>query len=74
MEAWEQWREMAREVEKGAWAAAKEGCLRTSVSRYYYAAYQAATALLLYRKLTPPQNREAWNHDTTPLLIREQGL
>ena len=54
MEDWELWREMAQESEKGPWAAEKEVCLRTSASRYYYTAYQAVTALLLYRRVTPP--------------------
>ena len=43
--------------------------MRSSVSRAYYAAYQAVTAILLYHKMTPPDRREAWNHDATPELI-----
>ena len=44
---------------------------RSSASRYYYAAYQAVSGLLLYTNptLNPPANREAWNHAETPLLI-----
>lgn len=40
--------------------------------RYYYAAYQAVTALLLYRGLTPPTGREAWSHEETPTLLQDQ--
>ena len=72
MEAWEQWRELAAESERAARNAAQDHCLRSSVSRYYYGCYQAVTALLLYRRLTPPINREAWSHDMTPINLREQ--
>jgi len=72
MDAWQLWQEMAAESERAARNAAQDHCLRSSVSRYYYAAYQATTALLLYRKLTPPVNREAWSHDMTPIILREQ--
>lgn len=47
------------------------GEVRSSASRAYYAAYQAATALLLYHGLTPPEGREAWSHETTPELVRQ---
>lgn len=72
MEPWRQWQIMAQESEKAARAAEAEGCLRSAASRYYYAAYQAATALLVYRGLTPPQDRQAWPHDLTPDLVVEQ--
>jgi len=49
-----------------------EGLVRSAASRYYYAAYQATTALLHYRGLTPPQGREAWSHDDTPDLVLDQ--
>ncbi|HZP83600.1 MAG TPA: HEPN domain-containing protein [Chthonomonadaceae bacterium] len=71
MEAWQQWREMARESAKAAQQVEAEGCLRSSASRYYYAAYQAVTAVLLYRKLTPPDTEEAWSHAVTPQLLEE---
>jgi len=46
--------------------------LRDAASRFYYAAYQATTALLHYRGLMPPQGREAWSHDDTPDLVLDQ--
>lgn len=72
MTPWQSWREMAQESEKAARLAEADGCLRSAASRYYYAAYQAATALLLYRGLTPPAEREAWSHENTPQLMWEQ--
>jgi len=69
MDAWRQWWEMAQESLSVARAAEESGGYRSSASRYYYAAYQAATALLLYRGLTPPQGREAWTHEDTPFLL-----
>ncbi len=48
---------------------------RSSLSRYYYAAYQAVSALLLYQGLAPPlvrgEQREAWPHAATPDLFAE---
>lgn len=72
MEAWEQWREMACESEKAARLAEAGDCPRPAASRYYYAAYQVVTALILYRGLTPPEARDAWSHFETPLLLKEQ--
>lgn len=72
MDAWQLWQEMARESEGAARLAEAGGCLRPAASRYYYAAYQAVTALLLYRGLTPPTEREAWNHVDTPQLLQDQ--
>lgn len=72
MDAWQLWREMARESEEAARLAEAGGCLRSAASRYYYAAYQAGTALLLYRGLMPPVDREAWSHEETPALLQDQ--
>ena len=72
MEAWDQWRALARGSERAARLAEAGECPRSAASRYYYAAYQAATALLLYRGLTPPAGREAWNHADTPALLQDQ--
>jgi len=72
MDAWRLWQEMARESEEAARLAEAGGCLRSAASRYYYTAYQAATALLLYRGLTPSLGREAWNHEDTPALPQDQ--
>lgn len=72
MDAWQLWQEMAWESEKVAQLAEASGYFRSAASRYYYAAYQAITALLLYRGLTPPVDRQAWSHDQTPDLINEQ--
>ncbi len=66
------WRELAAESERAARNAAQDQCLRSSVSRCYYACYQAVTALLLYRGLMPPLGREAWNYEDTPYLIQMQ--
>jgi uncharacterized protein (UPF0332 family) len=71
-EAWEQWQRMAVESQMAAHLLAGAGHLRPSASRYYYAAYQAATALLLYGKVIPPEQREAWSHEATPQLLKSQ--
>ena len=67
---------MAQESLQAAAVAETKGLFRSSVSRYYYAAYQAITALLLYRGITPPVvdgiQRGAWSHADTPELIRQQ--
>lgn len=70
----ELWRDMARESFAAGEAMEAAGFLRSAASRFYYAAYQAATALLLYRGVTPPQesDREAWSHTDTPVLIMSQ--
>lgn len=72
MDAWQSWREMARESEEAARLSEAGGCPRPAASRYYYAAYQAVTALLLYRGLTPPTGCEAWSHEETPALLQDQ--
>ncbi len=66
MEAWERWWNMAQGSLKAAQELEVFGEQRSSVSRAYYAAYQAATALLLYAKQVPPAGREAWSHEVTP--------
>ncbi len=72
MDAWERWLVMAREASETAQLAEVAGHLRSAASRYYYAAYQAATALLLYRGLIPPAGVEAWSHFLTPTLLGEE--
>ncbi len=72
MEAWQAWLEMAHESEEAAQRAEADGHFRSSASRYYYAAYQAVTALLLYRGIIPPAGREAWSHEETPALLQDQ--
>ena len=49
----------------------REELLRPSASRFYYAAFQASIAVLLYLRLTPPTDEEGWSHITTPSLLRE---
>lgn len=70
MEAWRKWREIARESLVAAQILETEDRPRSSVSRAYYASYQAVTALLLYAKQKPPMEREAWSHETTPELLK----
>lgn len=72
MDAWERWLAMAREASETAQMAEAAGHLRSAASRYYYAAYQAVTALLLYRGLMPPAGVEAWSHFLTPTLLSEE--
>ena len=69
MEAWEKWWNMAQGSLKAAHVLEVFGEQRSSVSRAYYAAYQAATALLLYGRQIPPVGREAWSHEATPELV-----
>ena len=71
MEPWRRWQQMARESQEVALLAEQDGHFRSSASRYYYAAYQSATAALLYRSVTPPDTREAWRHEATPQLLKE---
>lgn len=70
MEAWELWWNIAQGSLAAAQLLAKEGEVRSSASRAYYAAYQAVTALLLYYGMTLPNDHEAWSHEATPDLIR----
>ncbi len=72
MDAWELWMAMARESSETAQGAEADRHLRSAASRYYYAAYQAVTALLHYRGATVPAGRQAWGHDQTPDLIVDQ--
>ena len=72
MEAWKLWMATARESSKAAQIAEAGGCSRSAASRYYYAAYQAVTAMLHYRRVAIPEDRQAWSHDQTPSLINEQ--
>lgn len=72
MDAWERWLAMAREASETAQMAEAAGHLRSAASRYYYAAYQAVTAMLHYRKVATPEGRQAWGHDQTPTLIQQQ--
>lgn len=62
---------MARESLRAAYLLEVGNCWRPSASRYYYAAYQAVTAVLLYLGRTPPEDREAWSHEVTPQMIQE---
>jgi uncharacterized protein (UPF0332 family) len=53
----------------------RENYSRSAVSRFYYAAYQAMTALLLYERQEPPVvggvQRESWSHEVTPQMVLE---
>jgi len=68
-EAWQRWWQMAQGSFVAAQTLERTGEARSSASRAYYAAYQAATALLLYAKQSPPEGREAWSHEATPGLL-----
>ena len=72
MDAWELWVAMAQESPETAQLAEAAGYFRSAASRYYYAAYQAVTALLHYRGVAVPEGRQAWGHDQTPGLISGQ--
>lgn len=74
MDAWKQWVLMARGSLIAAQSLAIQGEVRSSVSRAYYAAYQAVTALLLYARLPPPEGREGWSHEATPDLLKNIPL
>ncbi len=65
------WLLMARESAEAAEQAAAADLYRSAASRYYYASYQAITAVLLYLRMVPPLGREAWSHEDTPDLIIE---
>ncbi len=69
MEAWEKWWRMAQGSLTAAQFLETQKLPRSSASRAYYAAYQAATALLLYGGQMPPEGREAWSHEATPDLL-----
>src|SRR2546426_51603 len=63
---------MAESSSVGARAAVSAAAFRSGLSRYYYAAYQGMTAVMLYQGLTPPAGREAWSHEETPRLVQER--
>ena len=67
---WEAWLEMAEESLEAA-GKLIDSAPRSSVSRYYYAAFQAVSAALIYQGLASPDNREAWTHEKTPALFIE---
>jgi|SRR5579862_2044028 len=71
MEPWRLWLAMALEAHRAARAAEQLQLWRSSVSRYYYAAFSATSAVLLYSGLIPPVDEEAWSHAQTPEMIRE---
>ena len=68
---WQKWLSSAIESLDAALLLEQHGYIRSSASRGYYAAYQAATAILLYLRQVPPDGREAWSHDTTPDLLQQ---
>lgn len=61
---------MAQDSEAAATAAKSISRFRSAVSRYYYSAYQSATALLIHTGQTPPTGREGWTHQDTPEMFR----
>lgn len=72
---WEEWFAAAKDSLSGARVCEREA-FRSAASRYYYAAYHAATAILHYLEVTPPAHapgdaeaREAWSHAVTPVLL-----
>jgi hypothetical protein len=74
--SWQRWLVMAQESEVAAGLLAGNGIFRPAASRYYYAAFQAATAMLHYQgKLAPPIIEgirwEHWGHDKTPKMISD---
>jgi len=70
MEAWEHcWQRAVDSLDAaGLLQQRKHFC--SAASRAYYAAFQAATAVLLYAKQRPPIGREAWGHKETPEILR----
>lgn len=70
---WGRWLAMAHESRAAAVQSQEAGRPRSAASRFYYTAYQAASALLLYCRLTPPtisgQRRESWSHGEMPGLL-----
>ena len=75
MPDWKLWREMSRGSMRSAEMIARsteEKFIRSAISRYYYASYQAVTAMLLQSGTnTTPEGREAWSHKETPKLVRK---
>ncbi len=70
MAEWKPWLDMAHGSLKSG-VELQQTDARSAISRFYYAVYQAGTAVLLYRRLTPPPPREAWSHADTPPLLME---
>ena len=68
MANWQKWIELAKDSQNAA-QKLKDEHHRSCVSRIYYSAYQAVTAVLLYSKCVPPATREAWNHAETPGML-----
>ena len=68
MPLWNDWLNMAEESLLAA-GKVEDTAPRSSASRYYYAAYQSASALLLYSGVVAPADREAWSHEDTPRMI-----
>lgn len=73
----EDWKEMAEHSLKSTdhlLADTDEAFVRSTISRAYYAAYQAATAMLNAAGNTPPTvkgvQREGWDHTQTPDMLR----
>ena len=62
---------MARESQTAAIVLEREKLLRSSASRFYYAAFQMSTAVLLYLGLTPPVGEEGWSHTSTPGILQD---
>jgi uncharacterized protein (UPF0332 family) len=76
MDDWEKWLGMAVDsVDAGIELGDTPAFTRSAVSRYYYAAYQAVTALFLYEGQMPPTvngiRRESWSHEVTPDMVLE---
>ncbi len=70
MEAWEHcWRRAVDSLDAAGLLQQREHFC-SAASRAYYAAFQAATAVLLYAKQIPPAGYEAWRHKETPELLR----
>ena len=70
-QSWRKWLNSAVDSLDAALLLEQHGHVRSSASRGYYAAYQAATAFLLYSGRTPPDGREGWGHEATPDLLRK---
>ena len=70
-QSWQKWLYSASDSLDAAFLLKQHGHVRSSASRGYYAAYQAATAVLLYSGQKPPDGREGWGHEATPDLLRK---
>ena len=63
------WIEMAKESLESGKVLQRHGLRRSAASRFYFAAYQATTALLIHDGQTPPSDREGWAHEDTPRML-----